>query len=290
MLEFLKKLFSPVTRTIAFIQNHFKAMIFLLILFLIFAPGEEESFKPNNLQMITLKGPIFDATETVEELDTARKNSHIKGVLIDIDSPGGAVAPSIEIAYAIKRLQAAKPVVVYSSGLLASGGYYAAIWADEIIANPGAMVGSIGVIIQGADLSELMNKVGIKTQVVKAGKYKQVGTADREWTPYERNELTKVVQGTYSMFVDDVATARGLDPKKSVHYANAHIFTAAQAQEAGLVDTLAVGYDAKKRVETLSGVDNAIWNKEDKFEKFFRQLGAEGSLLLHTWFPSISLR
>ena len=290
MLDFLKKLFSPVTATLAFIQNHFKAMIFLLILFLIFAPGDDEGFKPNNLQQITLKGPIFDATKTVEELDAARENKNIKGVLVDIDSPGGAVAPSIEIAYAIKRLKAAKPVVVYSSGLLASGGYYAAIWADEIIANPGAMVGSIGVIIQGADLSELMKKVGIKTQVVKAGKYKQVGTADREWTPYEQNELNKVIQGTYGMFIEDVANARKLDLKKAPHYANAHIFTAAQAKEAGLIDTVAVGYDAKKRVETLSGVDDAIWNKEDKFEKFFRQLGAEGSLLLHTWFPPISLR
>lgn len=290
MLDFIKKLFSPITATLGFIQNHFKAMIFLLILFLIFAPGEDEGFKPNNLQQITLKGPIFDATKTVEELDSARENSHIKGVLVDLDSPGGAVAPSIEIAYAIKRLQAKKPVIVYSSGMLASGGYYAAIWADEIIANPGAMVGSIGVIMQGANLSELMDKIGVKTQVVKAGRYKQVGTADREWTPYERNELNKVIQGTYTMFVNDVASARKLDPEKSAHYANAHIFTAAQAKEAGLIDNVAVGYDAKKRVEKLSGVEAATWNKEDKFEKFFRQLGAEGSLLLHTYFPALTLR
>lgn len=290
MGDFLKKLFSPITATLAFIQNHFKAMLFLLLLFLIFAPTDEEGFKPNNLQHITIKGPILEAAAIVEELELARENRHVKGVLVEIDSPGGAVAPSIEIAYAVKRLNASKPVVVYSSGLLASGGYYAAIWANEIIANPGAMVGSIGVIMQGADLSELMEKVGIKTQVVKAGKYKQIGTADREWTEYERNELNKVIQGTYEMFVNDVATARELDPKKSAHFANAHIFTAMQAKNAGLVDSIGVGYDARKRVEQLSGVDESIWNKEDKFEKLFRQFAAEGSLLLHTYFPALSLR
>lgn len=289
-MEFLKKLFSPITATLSFIQNHFKAMLFLLILFLIFAPSNEEGFKPNNLQQITLKGPILDATQTVEEIETARNNAHVQGVLIDIDSPGGAVAPSIEIAYAIKRLQESKPVVIYSSGMLASGGYYASIWAHEIIANPGAMVGSIGVIMQGADLSSLMDKLGIKTQVVKAGKYKQIGTADREWTAYERTELNKVIQGTYEMFVNDVASARKLDPKKSPHFANAHIFTASQAKEAGLIDKLGVRFDAQKRVEELSGVANPVWNKEDKFEKFFRQFGAESATLLHTYFPSLSLQ
>ena len=289
-MEGLKKLFLPITATISFIQNHFKAMVFILIVFLIFSPGDEETLLPNNLQHITFKGPIFDATKVIEEIDEARKNEHVMGVLFEVDSPGGAVAPSIEIAYAIKRLKESKPVVVYASGMLASGGYYASIWADEIIANPGSMVGSIGVIMQGANLGELMEKIGIKSQVVKAGKYKQVGTADREWTPYERQELDKVIQGTYTMFVEDVANARNLDPKKSDDYANAHIFTAAQAKEVGLVDTIGVNYDARKRVEELSEVKKPIWNKEDKLDKILRQLGAESMMMLHTYFPALSLR
>lgn len=289
MMGLLKKLFWPITATLGFIQEHFKALLFLLIVYLIFAPADQTTLTPNNLQHITLKGPIFEVSEVIKEIETARKDEHIKGVLFEVDSPGGAVAPSIEIAYALKRLQEKKPVVVYSSGMLASGGYYASIWAHKIIANPGAMVGSIGVIMQGANVEELMSKIGIRSQVVKAGKYKQVGTPDREWTPEERTELNKVIQDTYAMFVEDVAKARGLDPKKEYAFANAHIFTARQAQKVGLVDTLGVRHDARAEVEELSGVEKALWNEEDRFEKVLRRLGMESASLVHTYFPALSL-
>jgi protease-4 len=151
-MQFLKKLFSPITATLGFIQNHFKAMIFVLILFLIFAPASEQDLTPNNLQQINLVGPIIEVSEVLEQIEKAESNNHIKGVLLVVDSPGGAVAPSIEIAYAIKRLKAKKPVVVYARGTIASGSYYASIWANEIVANPGSMVGSIGVIMQGANV------------------------------------------------------------------------------------------------------------------------------------------
>jgi len=289
-MEGLKKLFLPITATLGFIQKYFKSMLFLLLLFILFAPSGETKLIPNNLQEISLIGPIFDTTEVVKELDEARKNKQIKGVMLTIDSPGGAVSPSIEVMQAVKRLKAEKPVIVYAAGTLASGSYYASVWADEIIVNPGSMVGSIGVIMHGADLSGLMEKIGIRSQVIQAGKYKQVGTADREWSEAEKEELNKVIQGTYKMFVHDVATARGLDEKKAHIYADAHIFTAAQAKEVGLVDTLGVAYDAKLRLEELSGVKKAVWNEEDKIDKLIRRLGSETSLMLHTYFPAVSLR
>ncbi len=289
-MEGLKKLFLPITATLGFIQNHFKAMIFLLIVFLIFAPSDQEDLIPANLQQISLIGPIMDVTEVIEQIDEADKNSHIQGVLLVVDSPGGAVPPSLEVAYAIKRLKEKKPVVVYAKGILASGSYYASIWANEIIANPGSMVGSIGVIMQGANLEELMQKIGIKSQVIKAGKFKQVGTPDREWTAYEKEELNKVIQGTYAMFVHDVASARNLDINNSDSYANAHIFTAAQAKEVGLIDTLGVAHDAKKRLAELADIKKPIWKKEDKIDQFLRKLGAQSNIILHTYFPSISLR
>ena len=289
-MELIKKIFSPITSTLSFIQNNFKAMVFLLILFLIFAPASDEDFTPNNLQQINLVGPIMEVSEILEQIDEATSNNKIKGVLLNIDSPGGAVAPSIEIAYAIKRLRDMKPVVAYASGTIASGSYYASIWADEIIANPGSMVGSIGVIMQGTDLSELMDKVGIKTQSVQAGKYKKVGTGDREWTKYEVNELNKVIQGTYDMFTLDVATARGLDIKKRDAFANAHIFTAAQAKDVGLVDSIGVSYEAKEKLVALSGVTNPVWNKEDKFDKLMKKLSASAAVTLHTYFPTITLK
>ena len=170
-MEGLKKLLLPITAPIEFIQNHFKAMVFLLIVVLIFFP-KDDSLEPHNLEEIKLSGSIIDVSEVLKKIDDARKDEKVKGVLFVVDSPGGAVAPSVEISYAIKRLRESKPVVAYASGTMASGSYYASIWANEIIANPGSMVGSIGVIMQGADLSEIMQKIGIKSQVVMAGKYK----------------------------------------------------------------------------------------------------------------------
>ncbi|MEA1982520.1 MAG: signal peptide peptidase SppA [Campylobacterota bacterium] len=289
-MNFIKKLLLPITLPMKFIQEHFKAMIFLLILFLLFAPQSEQDLATNNLQEIALVGPIMDATEVVARIDEAADNENIKGVLLSVNSPGGAVAPSIEIAYAVKRLKEKKPVVAYAKGTIASGSYYASIWANEIIANPGSMVGSIGVIMQGADLSGIMEKIGVKTQVVKAGKYKQIGTPDREWTDFEVNELNKVIHGTYDMFSTDVANARGLDIKKRDIFANAHIFTASQAKDVGLIDSLGVAYDAKAKVVKLSGVADPIWNKEDKFDKLMKKLTASTLLTLHTYFPALSLR
>lgn len=289
-MQFLKKIFSPITSTLGFIQNHFKAMIFILILFLLFAPSSEQDLTPNNLQQINLVGPIIEVSEVLEQIEKAETNSNIKGVLLVVDSPGGAVAPSIEIAYAIKRLRTKKPVVAYAKGTIASGSYYASIWANEIIANPGSMVGSIGVIMQGADLSELMGKIGISTQSVKAGKYKQIGTPDRKWEPFEVNELNKVIQGTYDMFTKDVADARGLDIKSRDQFANAHIFTASQAKDVGLVDSLGVSHNAKMKLILLSGVDNPVWNKEDKFDKIMKKLTASTAVTLHTYFPALILK
>ncbi|MDF1875944.1 signal peptide peptidase SppA [Sulfurimonas sp. SAG-AH-194-I05] len=289
-MELLKKLFLPITAPLKFIQENFKAMLFLLLIFVLFAPLSEEKLAPNNLQTISLVGPIMEVSEVISQIEKAQKNDKIRGVLLIVNSPGGAVAPSVEVAYAIKRLKRIKPVVVYAAGTIASGSYYASIWADKIIANPGSMVGSIGVIMQSADASVLLSKIGIKSQSVQAGKYKKVGTPDRPWTDYEINELNKVIYSTYDMFTKDVAQARGLDYNKRDLYANAHIFTAHQAKEVGLIDEVGVIYDAKKALVTMTKVKEPIWNKEDKFDKFMKKLTASSVVLLHTYFPPLVLK
>jgi len=289
-MELLKKLLSPITGTINYIQNHFKAMLFLLILILIFAPASKNKLSQCNLEKITLSGPIMDSTEVVSQIDQATQNNNIKGVLFCVDSPGGAVAPSVEISEAIKRLRTKKPVIAYAKGTMASGSYYASIWANKIIANPGSMIGSIGVIMEGADLSGLMQKIGIKSQVVQAGRYKQLGTPARPWKKYEVAELNKVIEGTYDMFTKDVADARGLNIKKRDSFANAHIFTAAQAKKVGLIDALGVEYNAKIAVANLAHVSHPIWNKEDKFDKLMKKFVASTAVVLNTYFPPLTLR
>ena len=289
-METLRKIGSTLASILQFIQTNFKATVLVLFVLWLIIPSGDEAMSSHNLQKITLTGPILDATSIVEQIDEAREDKDIKGVLFAIDSPGGAVAPSVEIAYAIKRLSQIKPTVVYAAGIMASGGYYSAIWGNEIIANPGSMIGSIGVIMEGADVSELMKKVGVKTQVVHAGTYKQVGTFDRQWSPVERAELDKVINGTYDLFVHDVAQARKLDINKSSEFADAHIFTAIQAKQVGLVDNIGVEFDAKKRVVALTKVKDPAWNKEDPMDRFFKRFAAEGATLAHMYFPPISLQ
>lgn len=123
----------------------------------------------------------------MEKIINAKNDSNIKGVLFVIDSPGGAFAPSMELALAIKDLKIKKPVLVYASGTMASGSYLAGVGANKILANPASFIGSIGVIMQGADLSGLANKLGIKEQTIQAGEFKSAGTFARAWNENERN-------------------------------------------------------------------------------------------------------
>ncbi|MCT7588673.1 signal peptide peptidase SppA [Aliarcobacter butzleri] len=278
MFEFFRKLFSPVIAILDFITKYFKTIVFLTIIYVVFFNSDEERITTKstaNLQKIELVGPIIDVSKTLENIEKAKTDANIKGVLLLVDSPGGAVAPSVEVAYAIKELKQIKPVVVYASGVIASGSYYASIWADKIIANPGSMVGSIGVIMQGVNTKELMDKIGIQTQTVKAGKYKESGTPTRKWTEFEEKQLQSVIDDTYNMFITDVATARNLDIKNYTSFADAKIFTSKQAKDVGLVDEVANITVAQKTLAELSKVENPVWKKEDKFEKFMDKLVSE---------------
>lgn len=278
MFNFFRVLFSPIIAILDFITKYFKTIVFLTIIYFIVAPSDEKLTDVNshaNLQKIELTGPIMDVSKTLEDIQKAKEDKNIKGILFVVNSPGGAVAPSVELAYAIKELKEIKPVVVYASGVIASGSYYASIWANKIVANPGSMVGSIGVIMQGVNAEELMQKIGVSTQTVKAGKYKESGTPTRKWFDYEEKQLQSVIDDTYNMFVSDVASARNLDVKNQTIFADAKIFTSKQAKEVGLVDEVATLSSAQDSLIKLSEVKNPIWKKEDKFEKFMDKLISE---------------
>ncbi len=282
MTAFIKRLLAPFGAILDFIQKYFKALLFLLILFLLFSSSEEVLKEPN-LMKLELKGVIESEEKFMQQLKEAEKDN-IKGVLLVVDSPGGAVAPSIEISLAVKKLKEKKPVIAYAAGTMASGSYYASIWADKILANPGAVIGSIGVLFQGANIKGLLDKIGIKEQTIAAGKYKQIGTMTREWKPYERAELEKIIRDTYDMFVSDVAKARGLDINKSSQFADAHVFTARMAKKVGLIDEVSSMYDAEKELEKLSKVKNPVWKEEDKLDKLVDRIAEEGASLVFRYF------
>ncbi len=277
-------MFKKISDLIKWIGDHFKGMLFLLILLIVFMPTSESKLKPANLQEIKLSGPIMDADKVLKEIEKAQKDDDIKGVLLNVNSPGGAVPPSIEICYAIKELREHKPVIAYASGVMASGSYYASIYANRIIANPGSIVGSIGVIMESPNLERLMEKIGIGTQVVKEGTYKEAGTPTREWTPKEREELERLTKDTYELFVSDVAKARGLDVNNSKAYADAHIFSSKKAKEVGLIDEVATKSNAKKQIAELAKVKDPVWKEKDKFESFIESLSTESLLKLQSYF------
>lgn len=273
MFRFLKVLFSPIIAILDFITKYFKTVVFLTIVYFVSDSFTETqliktNLKSANLQKIELFGPILNVKATLEDIEEAKSNENIKGVLLIVNSPGGAVSPSIELSYAIKELAQIKPVVAYASGTMASGSYYASIWADKIFANPGSMIGSIGVIFQGTNLEELMQKVGIKTQTVKAGSYKEAGTQTRAWNTYEKDELEKVINDTYDIFITDVAKARALRKSDHKEFADAHIFTSRQAKKVGLIDEVATISIAKEYLYKVSKVKNPSWKQEDKFDAF----------------------
>ena len=282
-MNFLARLFSPITAILAFIQRYFKSIVFLTILFMLFGSINKESLKPTNLMKIELNGPIFDSEHFLLQIEDAQKEN-IKGVLLVVNSPGGAVAPSVEMAMAIRRLKENKPVVAYASGIMASGSYYASIYSSKIIANPGSMIGSIGVIFQSANFKELADKIGVKEQTVKAGKFKQIGTPTREWKDFEKQELQTMIDDTYDMFVSDVAKARGLDKSKKSEFADAHVYTARMAKEVGLIDEVGSIYSAKKAIEKLSGVSLPAWQKKDKIDRLMDKFAIEGVSKVFSYF------
>ena len=265
-MRFFRILLAPLD----FIMKYFKALVFLLIVFLIFAPSGEIQ-KPANLARIDLFGPIMESDTFLLELNKIEKEPKIKGVLLVIDSPGGALSPSVEISEAIKRLKSKMPVIAYAQGSMASGSYMAGMWANTIIANRGALLGSIGVILNGVDISELADKMGIKSQTIKAGIYKEAGTFMREWNTQERQMLENLLEEQYQMFVNDVKEARGA-ALKNQNFAEGRIFSAKSALEIGLIDEVGSLYEAQNQLIKLSGVKEPNWLEKDKIDLYLEKI------------------
>ncbi|MGH2267088.1 signal peptide peptidase SppA [Campylobacter taeniopygiae] len=286
-MQFIKSFFKILGNGIKFINTYFKTFVLLLIVIWIFASSQGLNSHFANLERIDLKGEIFDSSSVLEKIINAKNDDQIKGVLFAIDSPGGAFAPSMELALAIKDLRAKKPVVVYASGTMASGSYLAGVGANKILANPASFIGSIGVIMQGADISELANKLGIKEQTIQAGEFKSAGTFTRAWSGKEKQYLQDLINQSYDLFVNFVSKERKLDKAKKDTWANARVFLAQKAKELGLIDDVSNYENAKKELEKLSKVQTPIWKEEDKIDKLFNRLENKTSSLISQSFTQL---
>lgn len=289
-MQILRKIASYFGVLFQFINNYFKTMIFLLIVyFLFFADSNSANMAKNaNLQEISLTGAIVSQNEILTQIEDAKNDENIKGVLFLVDSPGGALGLSVEISQSIKALSAKKPVLAYAMGTMASGSYLSSIWADKIYANKGSFIGSIGVIVQGFDIKELMERFGVKSQIVKAGQFKEAGTMMRKWSEIERESLQNLVDKSYKLFINEVAKARNLDAKKAEIWANARVFLANEAKNLGLIDEISSYYGAKAEIIKMSGVNKPVWKEKSKFQQALDSFAKQSAnLFLSAVMPSV---
>jgi protease IV len=223
-------------------------LAFLLLL------GEEHSLASGDaVGVVEVKGIILDSQETVKQLRECGRNDRVKAVLLRIDSPGGVVAPSQEIHEEVKKLAAKKKVVVSMGSLAASGGYYIAVPATVIYANPGTITGSIGVIIKLSNFQELMDRIGMKVTTIKTGRFKDVGSVSRPVTEEDKALLQGVIDSSYGQFVKAVAQGRKLPEEQVRQLADGRIFTGEQALALKLVDRLGNMQDALAEAGKLGG-------------------------------------
>ncbi len=195
-------------------------------------------FSGPRLGLIRIEGAIMDAEKFTAWAGALQRDGAVAGVLLRIDSPGGAVAPSQEMHAAVKRLAAVKPVVVSMGTAAASGGYYVAVAGSEIFASPSTLTGSIGVRMQLANVQSLMNTLGIKSESMSTGKFKTTGSPFQPLTDEERKYLNALLDDMQAEFVRAVAEGRKLPPETVSALADGRVFTGRQALEAKLVDRL----------------------------------------------------
>jgi len=227
----------------------------------------EISAKGNRVGLIDIKGTIINSQDTVRQIKDWRKDSTIKAIVIRIDSPGGAVGPSQEIYREIRRTIGTKPVVASMGSIAASGGYYIASAASYIVANPGTITGSIGVIINLPNLRELFAKIGYQMTTIKSGQFKDIGNVARDMTPEEKELVQATIDETYRQFVRDVAAGRNLSEDDVRKVADGRIIMGEKALEVKLVDQLGNFEDAVAKAGELakiSGEPNMVNAKKKK--------------------------
>jgi len=229
-------------------KKSFSARVFYFFLGVLALVGLSQiltSFLPDPLAavrpkvgVVEVQGIITDSREVVRQLVKYREDASIRGIILRIDSPGGAVAPAQEIYDEVLKTRGTKIIIASMGSLAASGGYYIASPADRIVANPGTLTGSIGVIMASSNIGKLMDKIGIEPQVIKSGKFKDAGSPLRPMSVEERKILQNVLDDVHQQFAEAVSKARNMPLDEVKKLADGRIFTGRQALEFKLVDQL----------------------------------------------------
>lgn len=226
------------------------------------------------LGLVEVTGTIFESAPVIKELQELRDDNSVAGVILRIDSPGGATAPSQEIYKAVLGYQHGdKPLIVSMGSIAASGGYYIASPAKKIFAAPGTLTGSIGVIMTVPLYKDLAKKIGIEMQTFKAGDFKDMASPYRTMSTTERKMIQDLLDDTHNQFITDVAIARSISVDSLSLIADGRIFTGRQALKCRLVDTLGSYEEALAYLRTITGVgDNARVINKKETSATFREL------------------
>jgi protease-4 len=241
--------------------------VLLIVVSLLFVMLQKNLPLGERVALIRVEGMIVDSKDTIYEIKEYVKDPLIKAIVLRIDSPGGAVAPAQEIYEEIKKAVAKKKVIASMGSIAASGGYYIASPATKIIANPGTLTGSIGVIMEIPNIEGLMSKLGIKTEVVKSGEKKDMASVFRGIKKEERAILQKVLDNVHDQFITAVAEGRKMSYEDVKQLADGRIFTGEQALKVGLVDKLGNIEDAVQVAAELSGIkgEPVLISKKERF-------------------------
>lgn len=240
-------------RTVLWVLGGFLALMVLVNLFF---PDLDLSTE-DRIALIRVEGVILDSQTTVGDLKKFSENPSVKAIVLRIDSPGGGVVPSQEIHDAVQRVRTKnnKAVIASMGSVAASGGYYIAVATDRIVANPGTLTGSIGVIMEMANVEGLLQKIGVEGVVIKSGKFKDVGSPLRKMSDEERGLLQNVMDDVHQQFIEAVAEGRALELSDVQALADGRIFTGRQAKDAKLVDELGDLEDAIQLAADVVGIE-----------------------------------
>lgn len=241
-------------------------IILIAILSLILALTHRVSIG-ERVALIRVEGVILDSRDTIEELKKYSKDPSIKAIVLRIDSPGGGVAAAQEIYEEIKKIKPKKKVVVSMGSVAASGGYYISCPAHKIVANPGTLTGAIGVIMEIPNFEGLMDKIGVKTEVIKSGKHKDMVSVFRSMTPEKRKILQGVLDDVHEQFIKAVSEGREMRIEDIRKLADGRIFTGRDAKELRLIDELGNLEDAIRIAGKLAGIkgEPEVVSKKERF-------------------------
>lgn len=253
-------------------------VVFLVILSFFFSfllLFKEKGWGKPKIGVLEIKGLILDSQEYLLCIREFSERKDVKGVIVRIESPGGSVGAAQEILEELRKLRKIKPVVISMGNVAASGGLYVALGGNKILASPGTITGSIGVIIEIPNIEKLLKKIGIESETIKSGPYKDTGSIYRPLTPEEKKYLQEKVNKVYEQFVKAISEERNIPLEKVKEFADGRFFTGEEALSLGLIDGIGNFWTAVETVKSMAKVKEVtlyfLPKKKGILEKFLEE-------------------